>query len=402
VAQQQVRGDAGADKPPRLNLSVRQTIFAANQEFVYQMSIQRIIRKLNELNEANLTFTHLRTATIVRLPFHLCTGLIFEIDDPDNDRLQIWLRNKSSISHNADIHEALPIRSPEEFFTDALIVNGQPEISPGEFEAIRTGKTSAIGFASLRNPGFRLLNEVIAAHQMVRLGPYITGMGALWPRMLTELEVFERILVEVVLLVDPDCTINKDMILRLFDNIDELPFKLGGSGIGDLRNYSREQIAALKLAVRKIRNHAFYELKTNAIAAMLDGNSIVAIVLGCAALEGAHGAFMRITLRDKIPGDVNKFNNFMNGLLREQGFYSLVQLSVNVLMKTEERPSDNELERCLDGITIRNAIMHAGITGTGEYKIRKFSPSAINAGYSGIMAVYRAFEASVESREKSK
>lgn len=377
-------------------------MFAANQELVYQMSMQRIIRKLNELNEANLTIAHVRTATVVRLPFHLCTGSIFQIVDPDNDRLQIWLRNKLSIPHNADILKAFSTRtSPDNFFTDALIVNSQPEIRPGEFEAIRTGKTSAIGPASLRNPGFRLLNEVIAAHQMVRLGPYVAGMGALWPRMLTQHETFERILVEVVLLADPDRTIDKNIILGLFDNIDQLSFGLGGSGTGDRRDYSSEQIAALELAVRKVRKHAFYELKTNAISAMLGGDSIVAIVLGCAALEGAHGAFMRLTLRDKIPGNVGEFHGFMNGLLREHGFYSLVQLSVRVLMKIEERPSDDELKRCLNGVTIRNAIMHAGIKGTGKYKIREFSRSEINDGYSGIMAVYRAFEATVESLEKS-
>ena len=335
------------------------------------MSFQRIIRKLNELNEANLTLGYVRTATIVRLPFHLCTGSIFQIDDPDNEHIQIWLRNKLSISYNADIHEALSTRtSTENFFTDALIVNRQPEFRPGEFEAIRTGKTSAIGPVSLKNPGFRLLNEVIADHQMVRLGPYISGMSTLWPRMLTEREVFERILVEVVLLADLDRTIDENIILALFDNIDQLPFGLGGTGIGDLRDYSSEQIAELKLAVRKVRNHAFYELKTSAISAMLSGDFIVAIVLGCAALEGAHGTFMRLALRDKIPGKIGEFNEFMNGLLREYGFYTLVQLSVRVLMKIEERPSDDELKRCLKGVTIRNAIMHAGIKRTGKYKIR--------------------------------
>ena len=83
--------------------------------------------------------------------------------------------------------------------------------------------------------------------------------------MLTEREVFERIPVEVVLLADPDLTIDKKIILGLFDNIDQLPFGLGGTEMGDLRDYSSEQIAALELAVRKIRNHAFYELKTNAM-----------------------------------------------------------------------------------------------------------------------------------------
>lgn len=70
-------------------------------------------------------------------------------------------------------------------------------------------------------------------------------------------------------------------------------------------------------------------------------------------------------------------------------------------MKTEECPTDDELKRCLNGVTVRNAMMHAGIKGIGKYKIRDVSRSEINDGYSGIMAVYRAFEAAVESRENS-
>jgi hypothetical protein len=113
-----------------------------------------------------------------------------------------------SIPHHVDIHEAWAAQvrnqiarsSTDDFLTDALIVNYQPKLRQGEFEAIRTGKTGAIGQASLQNPGFRFLNEVIAAHQMVRIGPYVSALGALWPRMLTEHEIFQRILVEVVLL----------------------------------------------------------------------------------------------------------------------------------------------------------------------------------------------------------
>jgi hypothetical protein len=148
-------------------------------------SMQRIIRKLDELKQDNLTIAHIRTATIVRLPFHLCTGSIFHIGDPDNDRLQIWLRNKVSIPHDADIHQEMnqiTQSSPDDFLTDALIIDCHPELRSGEFEAIKTGEYGAIGSASLRNPGFQLLNEVIGAHQMVRLGPYISGMFQGWVR----------------------------------------------------------------------------------------------------------------------------------------------------------------------------------------------------------------------------
>ena len=178
--------------------------------------------------------------------------------------------------------------------------------------------------------------------------------------------------------------------------------KMGGSGGGQggLNDYSSEQLSSLTHAVRKLRKHAFYELKTNAITAMLHGDSVVAIVLGCAALEGAHGALLRLALRDKVPGEQSRFNKFLDGLLRDQGFFSMAQLTVRVIMKDDERPTEDELEKCLRGITIRNAIMHAGIRATGKYKIREFTESELQEGYGGIMALYRAFEKAVEAREQ--
>lgn len=366
--------------------------------------MQRIIRKLDDLNAAELERDEVKTATIVRLPFHLCTGSVFHFVDPDQNRLEIWLRNKLSIPHDADIHESLGIHrmgtSPDDFLTDALLINRQPDFRSGEFEAIKNNNAAAIGFASPNNPGFRLLNEMIAAHQMVRVGPYVSEFGAMWPRMLSEREMFQRVIGEVVLISRKDRTLSDADVLRLFEDLDRLPLGLPSGGMGDPRDFSSEQLAALGSSVQKIRDHAFYELKTNAITAMLSGDSVVAIVLACAALEGVHGAFLRLVLSDKIPGQVGKFNSFMNSLLREQGFYSLVQLSSRVFMTDEERPSEDELTKCLEGVTIRNAIMHASIKGSGKYKLRELSRSEIDAGYSGIMKVYRTFETAFETRPK--
>lgn len=366
--------------------------------------MQRIIRKLDDLNAAELERDEVRTATIVRLPFHLCTGPFFHFFDPDEDWLEIWLRNKQSVPHGADIHEELRVygmgTSPDAFLTDALLVNRQPDFRSSEFEAIKNNNVNAIGCASPNNPGFRLLNEVIAAHQMVRLGPYVAGLGAMWPRMLSAREMFQRVIGEVVLISRKGRALTDADVSSLFDYLDQLPLGLSRSSAGDIRDFSTEQLAELGTAAQKIRNHVFYELKTNAITAMLSGDSVVAIVLACAALEGVHGAFLRLVLSDRIPDNVKKPNSFVDTFLREQGFYSLVQLTSRVFMTDEERPTEDELAKCLNGVTIRNAIMHAGIKGTGKYKLRELSRSEIDAGYSGIMAVYRSFEAAFENRSE--
>ncbi|WP_420627301.1 hypothetical protein [Candidatus Leptofilum sp.] len=371
--------------------------------------MQRIIRKLNNTDLNNVSPENIQTITIIKLPFRLCTGALFQFIDNENEKIQVWLENRISIPHELEILETLSLlshhkiagSSEDDFLTTALIVNSQPQLRQGELEAIKTNDGSKIGTASLQNPGFRLLNEIIAAHQMVRLGPYVSSMGATWPRMLSERELFPRILLEVVLVGSTNYFIDEETIIKLLETIDFSSFGILEATTGDIRDYSEQQLSELKVAVEKVRKHAFYELKANAITAMLRGDAIVAIVLGCAALEGVHGAFLRLVLRNKIPENYDKFNQFMGSLLREQGFYSLVQLSTQVFMEEEERPSNDELKRCLDGVTIRNGIMHAGIRKTGRYKIRDYSRAKISDGYSGIIAVYRAFESAVESREQS-
>lgn len=369
--------------------------------------MQRIIRYLDKLGAEDLTPRHVRTATLVRLPFRLCTGTIAQIRDPDSDRLDLWLRNRVFVQHDADIEEVwltpglqeVLHSSAEHLLTDVVAIDREPDLQPGEFEGLVAGKPGPIRLASLECAGLRLLNEVIGAYQSVRLGPYSSARGLAWPRMLTFREAFERIPVQVVLFCDPERAIDGQAVLRLCDHLDGLPLGLGSGWTGDIRDLSPDQMAAMESAVPKLRKHVFYELRANAVSAMLSGDAIVAIVLACAALEGAHGAFVRLALRSKVPGGVAQFNRFMDGLLREQGFYSLVQLSVRAFMEEGERPSEDDLQKCLHGVTIRNAIMHAGIRGTGRYKLREYTASELSAGYRGIMAVYRAFAAAVDARE---
>lgn len=345
----------------------------------------------------------------MRLPFHLSTGGLFRVPDPDDSSIELWLRNKvvnPSDGQDAGIKGAframeIARENPDDLLTDALIVNRSPNLRDGEFEAVKEGNNNKVGPASLSNSGYDLLNEVIAAHLMVRLGPYVAGLGHGWPRMLTKHEIYAEILLEILLVADPSVVIDDTAINSLLQYVDNEPLGQSGSMTGDIVDYTPDQLEEIRLAVPKIRAHAFYELKVNAIAAMLRGDSIVAIVLACASLEGAHGAFLTSELERDFVGDASAFNRYVSGLLREQGFYSLVQLSVNQFLSHSERPSKEILDSCLEGVTIRNAIMHAGRRKSGNYKLREYTSSQVNNGYKGIMALYRTFEAAVERNDVS-
>ena len=82
-------------------------------------------------------------------------------------------------------------------------------------------------------------------------------MGSVWPRMLTQREIHACLVLEFIVVTDENHQLDESVISRLFSEVDVLtPFGSSG-GVGDPRDYSPEQIAALTTAVRKIRTHAF-------------------------------------------------------------------------------------------------------------------------------------------------
>ncbi len=368
--------------------------------------MQRIIRKLSNIPGDQLTREHVLSATVIRLPFRLCTGSLFRLKDPDRETCSLWFRNRSTVPFGSGPEGVLSsgffdiLRvDPERLMTDAVLLTKPVYFRPGEFEALQSMDVGKIGPASFAIPGLNFLNEAIAAHQMVRLGPYVSGLGAVWPRILTNKEIFARILCEVILIAKPNRALEDKDITDIFEELDQWPATGSQSLSGDIEDYSEEQLVELQKTIEKIRSHAFYELRSNAVAAALNDDMTVAIVLACAALEGAHGAFIHFALKEDFDGSDSDYNKFLDSLLRDQGFYSLVQLSVRKFLAYDQRPNTDDLKACLKGITIRNAIMHAGRRKTGVYKIREYSSEELNNGYSGIMAIYQTFKNAVETYE---
>jgi hypothetical protein len=356
--------------------------------------MQRLVRRFADVDLEKVTVRHLYTATVVRLPFHLCTGSLFNIVDPEDPRLGLWIRNRVSIPSDMDIHAALsqPIfRDDAALFTDVVLVNRKPKVQEQTIEAIRNGRSDAPGFPDFNNPAFALLRDVLAAHQMVRIGPYFAGIGASWPRILTLREIHEGILVEYLVIDEVDAAVDEGKARELFGHVDRIPFGPARGGIGDIRDYSADQLQSLVEGVTKVREHAFHELYCNAISAQLRGDRITAIILACAAAEGAHGAYLRARLKEAVT-DPAEFNELANAVLREQGFFSLVQLTARMLMPKADRPSEDTLLKSKEGISIRNSIMHAGIDRHGQYKFRKHKPADMEASYSALLSLCRTFE----------
>jgi hypothetical protein len=81
-------------------------------------------------------------------------------------------------------------------------------------------------------------------------------------------------------------------------------------------------------------------------------------------------------------------------LLREQGFYSLLQLSA-ALIPEALRPTDDELAQCLSAITKRNSIMHAK-QKKGRYTLRTYSDDELYQGVSALLKLFKVFVDAVD------
>ena len=77
-----------------------------------------------------------------------------------------------------------------------------------------------------------------------------------------------------------------------------------------------------------------------------------------------------------------------------------IPVTIHSLLDPSEKPSSEELEKCLKGISIRNSYMHL-IKKKGGYRISSYSDDEIYDAFHGVDKVYNCFRIAFESRLKS-
>ena len=138
--------------------------------------------------------------------------------------------------------------------------------------------------------------------------------------------------------------------------------------------------------IEMFRRHAYHEIAYRAQIASIQRDPVVALILACAALEGAHAHFVRTRLAERLASH-KRGEQLIEDLLREQGIYTLLQVSVAFLVDAH-RPSEEVLASCLNALTIRNSIVHAK-QKKGQYKLRSYTAGELYAAVSAVMKVFR-------------
>lgn len=348
---------------------------------------------------------HIETATVaeeqvryglaVRLPFRLRVKGLVQIPTPD-DESDVWILNRLAIPDN-EAARALTLNETgagvfgpyDKLWSNAIVILRRPVLRNDDLSEVRAGNASCLSSAENQLRILRLLNEVIFG--------YARAAGSLWGGQPLRLLDLSTLLMsssfEFGMLRDVNHDMTKhdiESILRGLpkEELRQLP-QLTDSLV-DLDDSVMDQVPGF---IAVLRQHAYHEIAYKAQMASVQGDPIVALLLACAALEGAHAHFVRSSLSPHLIGQKN-YERLIEDLFREQGFYSLLQLSA-ALIPEALRPTDDELAQCLSAITKRNSIMHAK-QKKGRYTLRTYSDDELYQGVSALLKLFKVFVDAVD------
>ncbi|MCE9507848.1 MAG: hypothetical protein K8R48_05985 [Alphaproteobacteria bacterium] len=345
-----------------------------------------------DFNINAITKKNVRIAAWLKLPFRYRTGDLFHLDIDESAGIDIWIYNRFPIPEGESyekthqrLHEAGYKRGVDypRDHSEAIIILKNPQVTSLRQENL----TSDDGFSppAVQLPYFRvlqILNEFTCAYATTT--NELFGGAALKP--LSNAEFFDSLWAEVTLLCPHDYNIQEPEILEMVQWVPERDFRVISTRHGEVSDLPKEKLE-IKPVLKKIRDHAFHELAFKAKVEMVSHEPITALVLICAAMEGAHAAFLHQAIK-RMPGEYQE--SLVNQLLREQGISTLVQITPKIFLPVDKQPNVKTLKECVSALQARNDIMHAK-SSKGTYAMRKHTNSDLNNHYSALLTMYNFF-----------
>jgi hypothetical protein len=356
----------------------------------------------DELNLSQATEVEVRIGSILRLPFRFRTGPVFSLDLPSDPLATVWLRNRVDVpegtpwedvqrlAENAgvlDVHES--VRFPLDVLnTDALVVIEGQVFREQDLVKIRRGEMPST-LANRYSDTLRLFNEFVCAY----VGATKQLFGGSPIRMFTDSEFGDTMRVYARIVCPRGYVLTEANALEMLNWRPGQVHLATKQYTGSWNDFPSAQIAGIGKHFRAQQQHAFFEIALKAKMAMVDRDPVVALVLACAALEGAHAAFLRQATQQQLSG-APKSDELLNNLLREQGIHTLFRLTPFLFMTPQQRPAADVLEGCRKGLEMRNDIMHIKTTGK-QYKIRRHTFASLSDAYAAVLQAYDSFVAAL-------
>lgn len=348
-----------------------------------------------DISIRDVTREQIRAAFILHLPFRIRVGSLYRSRYDLENSIEICFKNLVAIP--SGLEHPFPKGGLEPLWTDVLIIVERPDISEPQLEELRAGnEPKALTLSSSSFEAMNALNQWINAYSRV--------LGTLWGgkllHLLTDIEFFDRLKWEITIYCPAASKFDDEDILKIFDIKADKEFLNVEQLTGDLFDLDTAQLDGVQNALRTQKEYIFYDFAFQAKTRMGARDFVGALLMAVIALEGAHAAFIRHTLSTRLQPDKEKdeVSRLINDLLREQGLYTLYQLTPFLLMEEYERPGGNILKECGKGIQIRNDIMHALTDNKGRYKLHKHKNIDLTQAYSSVLIVYNSYVTALEKR----
>lgn len=353
---------------------------------------------LEAINKQNI-----RAGFLLDLPFRLRVGELrrfsFDLEGPTGTT-ELCIRNQVNIPAGTDLNQVIvglfPSGGFRRAFSQALIILDRPQIKDEELKAIQdASRQPDIHHGGLTSNAFHALKSLNAF-----LVAYHSATGQLFGgkhlHKLSDMHFFDNLRWQLTILCPEDHHFQDEELLEIFDLKPEKEIRECDQFTGELDDLLPEvTISRLGDSISHYADYLFYEMAFEAKVRMIERDFIGALLLSVVALEGAHAAFLRSSLTQKLPTD--NADQLIANMLRDAGLYNLYQVTPFILMDDQERPSIAQLEACGRGITMRNEFMHS-LLKRGEYKIRNRTPSDISNAYSSVFQVYQSYVSALERR----
>ena len=362
--------------------------------------IREVLHVADGFDQSQVCPDDVRAGFLLRLPFRLRgSGLRRYRFEHHGHRYEVCLRNTFQMPHGTPLEDALRLVSGGQhrsrLFTDALVLVETPVLQQADIDALRAsdgGEPRLIARANAHLAVEALNHVVLAYHTSTR---QMIGYRPLRP-----LTLYRDLLnpsLEGSVLCPAGQRLSDDVISALLDRAGPSIDLTGGSGCLD--DLPEADLEGIPRALSLCASYVHYEFAFRAKDAMVTENPAVALVLAVTALEGSHAAFLRHEF-GRLYGDARSKHagTLLNNLLREQGIFTLLQLSPMVFKDEDDRPDDATLKACLLALEARNAIVHASTDAQGSHKFQKYTEKDLGDLYSAVLSVYDAFVSALERR----
>ena len=352
---------------------------------------------------------------ILTLPFRLRTGALFSLHVGNS--FDVILRNRLDIPSGTPSDEVLkllleakPPGNREQFFTEALVLDKTPTVTPQwreEFVAFieSAGAQQLPGTPARFFEAMSSLNDAIVGYHHATKSLF----GGNVVKRLTQGMFFDRLRYLHTIVCPSEYELLQEDVTEILDARGKREFtQLAGQfTTSQLDDVPANQLAEVQRYTELHQRFLFYQFALDAKSRMVEHDHVSAILFAVVALEGVHSALLQMRLDRQMAASITDADirtktaeATANRLLKDIGFAESLEMTSLLFLDADDRPPEDEIRNCKLGITIRNEIMHVSVK-KGQYRLRNRTNKQISEAYSSVLKVFDHFTAIVERESEA-